>query len=737
MLMLISDYIKAAMDLAVDWHNDFVTPEHVMYVIIEDKQFEFVMDAIELDKRYILSELDGYFEYNALNPEVDFKVESSNCLVGVLDDIDKIAEADDYVMITDLMIRLYHSGSEVLKGLFDTENIIDRLKALNNEMHSTMVKSEDSPREVPNSGWIRPINDLEESYPKSKYIVSREEYINKIMTFLGKTERSHVCLVGDLGVGKESIILDLIKQTNPLFAVVELDLEYLLCSPTFVQNCTSIFERVKSVMKASQMKSKDKIGLLRVKNLSSVLASNNPIYLAFSNILLGDSLSFSIICDLPFEDVEFVKDDRTFINTVNFINVVPPTDEEAFTMLKSMSRYYSNPKFNITDEAIKRALDIAKNRMKSSNMLAEAESLLDEANVRRVTSFKQLAKESAKDKSGSNIDKLLNCIFNGITEAEVEDAYKYLHKVEGQSLAIEEEYKLISDLKTNLKSEIFGQDKAIDAVVKQIELSKAGLLDDNKPIGSFIFVGPTGVGKTQLAKSLAKQLKAEFIKYDMSEFQESHSISKMIGAPAGYVGYDQGGSLVHKINKNPKAVLLLDEIEKAHPNVYNMLLQIMDDAVITDGKQEKADFKDVVLIMTSNAGAVNMQKRGVGFNNQDFHNDEMGKAVDEIFAPEFRGRLSAVVEFNSLDKSVYNDIVRKELRNMGSKLSKRSIKLDYSDDVVEFISNNVETDKSGARQIEAYIRDNVAVELGHRIISGIPADTSISIKVEEGKLVYA
>lgn len=267
-----------------------------------------------------------------------------------------------------------------------------------------------------------------------------------------------------------------------------------------------------------------------------------------------------------------------------------------------------------------------------------------------------------------------------------------------------------------LRKCVFGQDKAIDTLCEFISIHEAGLSDPTKPIGNFLFVGPTGVGKTELARSLANEMGYNLLRYDMSEFSEGHSVAKFTGSPAGYVGYDDSRTLVDEINSNPKCVLLLDEIEKAHPKVYGLLLQIMDSATLTNGRGVKADFKDVVLIMTSNAGAADSKKLGIGFNNEDFNKTEMKYAVERTFTPEFRGRLSAVVEFNDLTKDIYGDIVRKELWALSDRawLSNK-IDVKFSTEAVDYIVSMVDTSRHGAREIKSFILQKVATKLGEAI----------------------
>jgi ATP-dependent Clp protease ATP-binding subunit ClpA len=275
----------------------------------------------------------------------------------------------------------------------------------------------------------------------------------------------------------------------------------------------------------------------------------------------------------------------------------------------------------------------------------------------------------------------------------------------------------LKDLDKNLKRVIFGQDLAIDSLVSSIKLSRSGLRDSNRTIGNYMFSGQTGVGKTELAKQLAKVLGIELIRFDMSEYMERHSVSKLIGAPPGYVGFDQGGLLSEKVDKNPYAVLLIDEIEKAHPDVYNVLLQIMDYGKLTDQNGKKIDFRNIILIMTTNAGAEDLQKFQIGFNNSVNKDGDL-ESINKIFSPEFRNRLDSIVQFNVLNKDTVKKIVEKFVIELETQLGERDVIINLTDKASNLISKLGFDEKMGARPLNRVIDEKIKKPLADELIHG-------------------
>ena len=322
-----------------------------------------------------------------------------------------------------------------------------------------------------------------------------------------------------------------------------------------------------------------------------------------------------------------------------------------------------------------------------------------------------------------------------IGKKEIADVLSKTCKVEALSEAEDEDYQQLESLANRMLSQIYGQDEAIRQVVESVQMSRAGLLDDNKPLASLLFVGPTGVGKTEVARVLAKELGIALIRFDMSEYTEKHAVAKLIGSPAGYVGYEDGGLLTDAIRKNPNCVLLLDEIEKAHQDIYNILLQVMDYARLTDNKGRHADFRNVVLIMTSNAGAQFASQASVGFNGHVSRGDAMMKQVKKTFKPEFLNRLSCAVVFHDMDQPMATLILQKKLRELDVKLDDKNVKMTLSTDAFDYLLKEGFTAEYGAREMDRVISQKLKPLLMREILFGsLKNGGNITIDLKNGCL---
>jgi ATPases with chaperone activity, ATP-binding subunit len=321
-----------------------------------------------------------------------------------------------------------------------------------------------------------------------------------------------------------------------------------------------------------------------------------------------------------------------------------------------------------------------------------------------------------------------------VTKVDIADVLAKTCKVDALAIAKDDDYLQLESLAPRMLSQIYGQDEAIRQVVEAIQMSRAGLLDDNKPLASLLFVGPTGVGKTEVARVLAKELGIELIRFDMSEYTEKHAVAKLIGSPAGYVGYEDGGLLTDAIRKSPNAVLLLDEIEKAHQDIYNILLQVMDYARLTDNKGRKADFRNVVLIMTSNAGA-QFAGQSIGFSGSVSRGEAMMKQVKRTFKPEFLNRLSGTVVFRDMDKEMATLILKKKLRELDAKLEAKNVRMSLNPDAYEYLLKEGFTTEYGAREMDRVIAQQLKPLLMREILFGSLKDGgSITIGIINSQL---
>lgn len=323
-----------------------------------------------------------------------------------------------------------------------------------------------------------------------------------------------------------------------------------------------------------------------------------------------------------------------------------------------------------------------------------------------------------------------------IGKREIAEVLSKTCKVDALSEIEEDDYQKLQSLESRMLSSVYGQDEAIRQVVESVQMSRAGLLDDNKPLASLLFVGPTGVGKTEVARVLARELGIELVRFDMSEYMEKHAVAKLIGTPAGYVGYDDGGLLTDAIRKNPNCVLLLDEIEKAHEQIYDILLQVMDYARLTDNKGRKADFRNVVLIMTSNAGAQYASQASIGFNGKASRGEAMLRQVKKTFKPEFLNRLSGTVVFHDMDMEMARMILGKKLRELESKLSARQVSMELDDAAFAYLLKEGYTAEYGAREMDRVISQRLKPLLMKEILFGrLQKGGTIKVEVCDGSLV--
>ena len=324
-----------------------------------------------------------------------------------------------------------------------------------------------------------------------------------------------------------------------------------------------------------------------------------------------------------------------------------------------------------------------------------------------------------------------------VSKADIADVLAKTCKVDALAVAVEDDYQQLETLAPRMLSQIYGQDEAIRQVVEAVQMSRAGLLDDNKPLASLLFVGPTGVGKTEVAKVLAKELGIELIRFDMSEYTEKHTVAKLIGSPAGYVGYEDGGLLTDAIRKTPNAVLLLDEIEKAHQDIYNILLQVMDYARLTDNKGRKADFRNVVLIMTSNAGA-QFASQSIGFNSTVSRGEAMMKQVKKTFKPEFLNRLSGAVVFHDMDREMATLILKKKLRELEVKLNAKQVTMTLTTEAFDHLLKEGFTPEYGAREMDRVIAQQLKPLLMREILFGsLKQGGDVTVGLNNGSLQIA
>jgi ATP-dependent Clp protease ATP-binding subunit ClpA len=380
------------------------------------------------------------------------------------------------------------------------------------------------------------------------------------------------------------------------------------------------------------------------------------------------------------------------------------------------SRYEEHHKVKYTNKAIQAAAELAAKYINERQLPDKAIDVIDEAGASR-----RLLPESERTET--------------ISELDIEKVIAKIARIPEKSVSASD-MEVLKNLGRNLKMVVFGQDKAIETLTDAIHLSRSGLGTETKPIGSFLFAGPTGVGKTEVTAQLAKIMGVELVRFDMSEYMERHAVSRLIGAPPGYIGFDQGGLLTDAVIKNPYSVVLLDEIEKAHSDVYNILLQVMDHGTLTDNNGRKVDFRNVVLVMTTNAGVQETVRKSIGFKQQDHSHDALAQ-INKIFSPEFRNRLDAIIWFNHLEKDVILQVVDKFLIELEAQLDAKSVSIEVSPEARSWLADKGYDKSMGARPMSRLIQEKVKKELANELLFGtLSAGGSVKIILKDDKLDF-
>ncbi len=536
-------------------------------------------------------------------------------------------------------------------------------------------------------------------------LIGRAEEIERLLQILARRSKNNPLLVGESGVGKTALaeglaklitekkVPDLIKDS----VIYSLDMGSLLAGTKYRGDFE---ERLKAVLIELE---NDESAILFIDEIHTVIgagATSGGVMDA-SN-LLKPALAkrgLQFIGSTTYKEFRGIfEKDRALSRRFQKVEISEPSIDETFDILKGLkTRFEEHHEIKYTENALKAAASLASKHINDRFLPDKAIDVVDEAGAKQ-----KLVSKSKKKKT--------------ISEIDIEKIVASIARIPEKTVSSSDK-KSLKKLEENLKRVIFGQDQAVESLSSSIKLARAGLRVEEKPVGSFLFSGPTGVGKTEVSKQLAIIMGIEFARFDMSEYMERHTVSRLIGAPPGYVGYDQGGLLTEAVTKNPHSVILLDEIEKAHPEVFNILLQVMDHGTLTDNNGRKADFRNTVVIMTTNAGAQDMSRASMGFQLQD-HASDATEMIKKTFSPEFRNRLDGVIQFNPLPVEVIRTVVDKFLVELQVQLDKQKVQLEISDAAREWIVENGYDKNMGARPMERLIQDSIKKLLAEEILFG-------------------
>ena len=537
-------------------------------------------------------------------------------------------------------------------------------------------------------------------------VIGREDEIERVVQILCRRRKNNPLLVGDAGVGKtaiaEGIAKKIVDRNIPKVLenkiIYSLDLGALIAGTKYRGDFE---QRLKNVLKQLE---ENENAIIFIDEIHTIIgagsASGGTLYA--SNIFKPALNKGQLKCigATTYQEYRTIfEKDHALSRRFQKIDVIEPdiqTSIEILRGLKENFEQFHNLKFS--DQALVAAVELSAKYINDRQLPDKAIDIIDEAGA-----LQRIKPEKKQKKT--------------ITPKEIEEVISKITKIPAKNIN-KDDKDLLRNLERNLKAIIFGQDEAIEKLSTAIKMSRSGLLADNKPIGSFLFSGPTGVGKTEVAKQLAYTLGIELIRIDMSEYMERHSVSKIIGAPPGYVGFDQGGILTESVNKNPYSILLLDEIEKAHPDIHNILLQVMDNGFLTDSNGRKVDFRNVTLIMTTNVGADSLSKSSFGFTNSKEKGDEKID-IQKAFSPEFRNRIDAIVSFAPLEHKVILKIVDKFLMQLENQLHDKKVEVEFTQKIKDYLAKNGFDQNLGARPMTRLIQDTIRKALADELLFGV------------------
>ncbi|MDQ2045705.1 ATP-dependent Clp protease ATP-binding subunit ClpA [Pseudoalteromonas sp. 20-92] len=555
-------------------------------------------------------------------------------------------------------------------------------------------------------------------------LIGRDSEVERTVQVLCRRKKNNPLLVGEAGVGKTAIAEGLAyrivnEQVPEVIAdavVYSLDMGALLAGTKYRGD----FEkRFKSLLKELQAQPGSILFIDEIHTIIGAGAASGGVMDA-SNLLKPLLSSGKLRCmgSTTYNEYKNIfEKDRALVRRFQKIDVLEPSVADTTKILNGLKeRYEEHHGIRYTQKALKAAAELSAKYINERHLPDKAIDVIDEAGAN------QRLQPSSKRKKTIGV-------------ADIELIISKMARIPAQSVSSTDK-ETLKNLDRNLKMLVFGQDQSIDALTSAIRLSRSGLSSEEKPVGSFLFAGPTGVGKTEVTKQLAKCMGVEFIRFDMSEYVERHAISRLIGAPPGYVGFEQGGLLTEAVIKNPHAVVLLDEIEKAHPDIYNILLQVMDHGTLTDNNGRKADFRNVVVVMTTNAGVQETTRKSIGFTEQDHTHDAMGE-INKVFSPEFRNRLDNIIWFNHLEREVILMVVDKFIVELQSQLDKKSVNLELTSKAREWLADKGYDKAMGARPMARVIQEELKKQLANEILFGELVDGgTVKVSVKDKKIRF-
>ena len=723
--------------------HEYVTLEHMVYAMLCVDSFENIVDGYGADVKSMKAGLEAYLKgpdcEDLKTTATKFKPKKTATVERVLNRAftQVLFSGRHLIEITDVFISVMNEKKS-WAYYHITKSGVEKDKFAEYISSEVDAQYEDEElRGVALRALREYTSDLNKEVTSNKIdpVIGRNEELESIALALGRRQKSNVLLVGDPGVGKtaiaEGLAFNIVNKAVPEFLqeykVYNLDISAMLAGSKYRGDFE---ERFKLVMAGIKKQGKTIVFIDEAHMISGAGAGGQNSSTDLANMLkpaLGKG-DIKVIASTTWEEYrKYFEKDRALMRRFQRISIDEPSNEVTLDILKGIKKYYEDyHATTITEDALNNAIKLSVKYQSDKKLPDKAIDLIDLACSR----FKLKKVEGEKIVDAEEI------------QFELAKAVKLPPEQVQQK-----ETSNLANLDTNLKKVVFGQEKAIDEIVEKILVAQPGLKVDNKPVGSFVFMGPTGVGKTETAKRLAEELSVKLVRFDMSEYQEKHAVAKLIGSPPGYVGYEENaGLLITKLQEHPNCVLLLDEVEKAHPDVSTILLQIMDNGRITGSNGKEADARNSVLILTTNLGAEQAEKNAIGFN-QDADMDYEDTELKRYFAPEFRNRLDGVIAFGKLDKNVMIKIVGKFLLELKNMLTEKNVEVTIDDQAIDYLVDKGFDAKMGARPLQRVIDKEIKTDLSKMVLFGAlknggklhinVTDNKIDLQVKETKLVEA
>jgi ATP-dependent Clp protease ATP-binding subunit ClpA len=742
--------LHQAIRLANDYNQEFATLEHLLLALVDDEDAAGVMRACSVDRDKLRKDLEDYIETELSSIENHSPGEDSRPTAAFHRVIQRAvihvqSSGRDEVTGANVLVAIF-AERESNAAYFLQEQDMTRFDAVNFISHGIAKRpGEGGATRIPEGTDNEAAQDGPDGQAKAESaldsycvdlnvkakdgkidpLIGRTEEVNRTIQILCRRSKNNPLYVGDPGVGKTAIAEGLAKrivegdvpEVLSEAVIFSLDMGALLAGTRYRGDFE---ERLKQVVKELEAKPE---AVLFIDEIHTVIGAGSTSGGAMdaSNLLKPALSSGAIRCigSTTYKEYRnFFEKDRALVRRFQKIDVNEPSLQDAIDILKGLKPYYEEfHGLKYTSDAIKTAVELSARYINDRKLPDKAIDVIDETGASQ-----KLLPENKRRKQ--------------IGVKEIEETIAGMARIPAKTVS-SDDVEVLSNLTTQLKRVVYGQDSAIEALSSAIKMARAGLREPNKPIGSYLFTGPTGVGKTEVAQQLASSLGVKLLRFDMSEYMERHTVSRLLGAPPGYVGFDQGGLLTDGVDQHPHSVLLLDEIEKAHPDLFNILLQVMDNGKLTDNNGKEVDFRNVILIMTSNAGAADMEKAPIGFQRIKREGEDED-AINKLFTPEFRNRLDQIISFGALPMPVVNKVVEKFVMQLEAQLADRGVTFDLEPSAIAWLAERGYDSKMGARPLGRLIQKEIKQPLADEVLFGKLAKggtVKVGVKTEDGKKV--